>query len=283
MGLKALLAAQKAMRLHNAGKTKEAMPFYEKALKNGIEDMRTILAYAVLLIRDGQYEKAKELLLSKQKLKMSPDQKTQLFMNYAVCCYKLGDMDKGVGLLERQHQRQPVGMVYQSLGYLYVEKYEPAAKEDFVRREKAKAQRAAEEKAREALEFAGEDAENVPVTVEVPEVDVEKLWQEGRDAAFAFVKEAVEYDDEDAVTLDNLGQFYYRVLGDKESAKPLFEKALEVKEGQIDTLWFLSRYDLDNGDKAAALAKLEKAVEGRFSPLNYATKPMVEAEIERLK
>lgn len=283
MGLKALFAAQKAMRLHNAGKTKEAMPFYEEALKNGIEDMRTILAYAVLLIRDGQYEKAKELLLSKQKLKMSPDQKTQLFMNYAVCCYKLGDMDKGVSLLERQHQRQPVGMVYQSLGYLYVEKYDPAAKEAFAVREKAKAQRAAEEKAREALEFAGEDAENVPVTVEVPEVDVEKLWQEGRDAAFAFVKEAVEYDDEDAVSLDNLGQFYYRVLGDKESAKPWFEKAIEAKEGQIDTLWFLSRYDLDNGDKAAALAKLEKAVEGRFSPLNYATKPMVEAEIKRLK
>ena len=83
--------------------------------------------------------------------------------------------------------------------------------------------------------------------------------------------------------LDNMGQFLYRILGDKEGAKPWFEKAITFKEGQIDTLWFLSRYDLENGDAAAALAKLEKAAEGRFSPLNFATKEGVQAEIDRLK
>ena len=37
------------------------------------------------------------------------------------------------------------------------------------------------------------------------------------------------------------------------------------------------------GDKAAAIAKLEKALDGRFSPLNFCTKDMVREEVERLK
>lgn len=281
MGLKALFTAQKAMRLHNNGKVKEAMPLYEEALAQGLDDMRTILSYGVLLIRDGQYEKAKELLLKHQKNKMSPEQKTQLFMNYAACCYKLGDIDKGVSLLERQHMRQPTGMVYETLGYLYVEKFDANAKEAFAQRELARVKREAEERAREAAELL-EDGEAAPEVV-IPEIDVDQLWQEGIEKALAFEQEAAEYDEDDAICLDNLGQFYYRVLQDKAAAKQWFDKAIEIKEGQIDTLWFLSRYDLDNGNKAAALEKLEKALEGRFSPLNYVTKADIEAEIKRLK
>ena len=93
----------------------------------------------------------------------------------------------------------------------------------------------------------------------------------------------MEYDDEDPVCLDNLGQFYYRVRGDKAAAKEWFDKAIGQKENQIDTLYFLSRYDLEAGNKEAALEKLEKAAEGRFSPLNYCDREMVQAEIEQLK
>ena len=80
-----------------------------------------------------------------------------------------------------------------------------------------------------------------------------------------------------------MGQFLYRVRGDKAAAKPWFEKALAQKEGQIDTLWFLSRYDVEAGDTKAAAAKLEKLLEGRFSPLNYVTRETAEKELERLK
>ena len=83
--------------------------------------------------------------------------------------------------------------------------------------------------------------------------------------------------------MDNKGQFLYRVMGDKAAAKEWFDKAHEEKPGQIDSLWFLSRYDIENGDTAAALEKLEVALEGRFSPLNYVDKATVEAEIKRLK
>lgn len=111
------------------------------------------------------------------------------------------------------------------------------------------------------------------------------LYIQAADAekALAFNQAALEYDDEDPVALDNLAQTYYRLLNDKETAKPYFEKALEFKEGQIDTLYFLSRYDLEDGNKQAALEKLEKAAQGNFSPLNYVTKEQVEKEITRLK
>ena len=47
------------------------------------------------------------------------------------------------------------------------------------------------------------------------------------EAALRYNEEAVDYDDVDPVFLDNLGQTYYRLLGDKEKAKPFFDKALK--------------------------------------------------------
>lgn len=110
------------------------------------------------------------------------------------------------------------------------------------------------------------------------------LYVEAGDAekGLPFNEAALEYDDEDPIVLDNLGQLYYRVLKDPEKALPYFEKAIELKEGQIDTLYFLSRYDLEKGDTAAAREKLEKALNGRFSPLNYAKKDMLLRELDQL-
>lgn len=149
-------------------------------------------------------------------------------LDFAVACFKLGEGEKAVELLERQHQKSPSGDTYGALGYIYV---------------------------------AQGDA----------------------DKALAFNEQAVDYDDEDPVALDNLAQTYYRLLGDKEKALEYFTKAHEYKESQIDTLWFLSRYDLEKGDTKAAIEKLEKAANGRFSPLNYKTKAEIEQELATLR
>jgi len=265
MGFMANLKGQQALGLQGKGQNAEAKAKYAEAYAAGMNQPRLLLAYAVLLIRDGEFQQAKDMLVKMQKLPgITPDQKAQLFMDYAVCCYKLGDLERGVNLLEKQHLRQPTGMIYETLGYLYVEKYDQARKAEFL----------ANPPQPEVDERFGSEA---------PAVDPEEAWNAGVEKALAFNKEAADYDDEDAVCLDNLGQTYYRVLGDKQAAREWFDKALAVKPGQIDTLWFLSRYDVEAGDTAAAIAKLETALEGRFSPLNKVTKADVEAEIARLK
>lgn len=280
MGFMATIKAQQAMRAHGKGDLEQAKKLYEEAIDKGLMSARPMLGYAILLIREGSYDKAMPLLIKAQKCPdLTPDQKSQLFVDYAACLMKKGELDKAIHLLEKQHNRAPIGLTYQTLGYMYVEKYSGA---------KPVAE-AAPEKAAEALEMpeAPETEASAEEAAEQPKVktqeDIDREWQEGIDKMFAFIQESVDYDDEDPVCLDNLGQAYYRVTGEKDKAKEWFEKAHAEKDSQIDTLWFLSRYDLEAGDKAAAIAKLEKALDGRFSPLNFCTKEMVQEEVERLK
>ena len=280
MGFMATIKAQQAMRAHGKGDLEQAKKLYEEAIDKGLMSARPMLGYAILLIREGSYDKAMPLLIKAQKCPdLTPDQKSQLFVDYAACLMKKGELDKAIHLLEKQHNRAPIGLTYQTLGYMYVEKYSGA---------KPVAE-AAPEKAAEALEMpeAPETEASAEAAEEQPKVktqeDIDREWQEGIDKMFAFIQESVDYDDEDPVCLDNLGQAYYRVTGEKDKAKEWFEKAHAEKDSQIDTLWFLSRYDLEAGDKAAAIAKLEKALYGRFSPLNFCTKDMVREEVERLK
>ena len=42
---------------------------------------------------------------------MNEEHRRQLMVNYASCAYKLGNVEKGVELLERMHQKAPSGMV----------------------------------------------------------------------------------------------------------------------------------------------------------------------------
>ena len=80
-----------------------------------------------------------------------------------------------------------------------------------------------------------------------------------------------------------MGQVYYRMLNDREKARPYFERALRKKPSAIDTNYFLAEYDAEDGKIDAALEKLEVAAEGRFSPLNFVTKAQVQARIAELK
>ena len=285
MGLRAMLKGNKAYRAHGNGNYEEAMRLYEEAMAEGLDQPRYMLSYAVLLLRDGQYAKARDLLVKIQKTPgLTPDMKAELFVDYAAAVFRLGELDKGINLLRRQHQHAPSGLVYQTLGYLLVEKYLPERKPDFdaLEAEEAAAREAAPAAAAEAEAPEGEAAEAAPIPAEA-KPSARELWAQGLAEAEAFEREAVEYDDEDAVVLDNMGQFIYRVKGDPAAAKAWFDRAIALKPGQIDTLWFLSRYDLEAGETAKAVERLEKAAEGRFSPLNFADKAMIEAELQRLK
>ena len=284
MGFMSAMKANKAHRLQQAGKREEAIKLYEEAFAEGLNEPRFLLAYALMIIRDGQYQKAKEFLVKHQKVSMAPGQRVELLVYYATCCFRLGNTDKGIDVLEQQFRKTETGLLYQTLGYLYVDKFDRSHRPDF-EAIKAEAAQAAENEA--PAEETGEQenpAEETPAEEKnLPALSPEKAWEAGIEKAEAFIRKSVEYDEEDPVCLDNLGEFLYRVRGDRKAAKEWFDKAIDIKENQIDTLYFLSRYDLEAGDKKAALEKLEKAAGGRFSPLNYCNREKITKEIEELK
>ena len=109
-----------------------------------------------------------------------------------------------------------------------------------------------------------------------------KIEQGDPEDALAFNREALDYDDSDPVFLDNMGQTYYRLLGDKEAAKPYFEKAIALKPGAIDTNYFLALYDIEAGDLDKARERLETARKGFTSPLNSATPEMIDAKLAEI-
>ena len=289
MGFMSAMKANKAHRLQQAGKREEAIKLYEEAFAEGLNEPRFLLAYALLIIRDGQYQKAKEFLVKHQKVPMAPGQRVELLVYYATCCFRLGNVDKGVDVLEQQFRKTETGLLYQTLGYLYVDKYDRNHRPDFEAMKAEAAQAAESEAPAEEAEEQENPAEETPAEerapeeTEAPALSPEEEWEAGIEKAEAFIRKSVEYDEEDPVCLDNLGEFLYRVRDDKEAAKEWFDKAIDIKENQIDTLYFLSRYDLDAGDREAALEKLEKAAAGRFSPLNYCSREMIQQEIEQLK
>ncbi|MBR3764791.1 MAG: tetratricopeptide repeat protein [Clostridia bacterium] len=271
MGFMANIKGNMALKAHNKGDLAKARELYEEAIAGGLLSARPMLGYAILLIRAGEYEKAMELLKKTQKAPdLTPERRSQLFVDYAACLAKTGELRKGVKLLARQHDRQPTGLTYETLGYLYVEYLLPENKPV----------------ADEYTEITAEEGEELPegeMTVEQKQAFLDARWQAEIAQAKALLDASVDYDDESAVSLDNMGQFLYRVLGDVEGAKVWFEKAHAEKPEQVDSLWFLSRYDLAAGDTAAAIEKLETALQGRMSPLNFANREMIEAELARLR
>lgn len=228
MSLMGNLYGRMALAKQAKGDIERARAQYEKALNAGMNAPRFALAYSILLLRAGEYEAARSLLIQVQKMPgLTPAQKQQMYVNYATCRYKMGDIAQAVNLLEKQHAHAPCGLIFQTLGFLYVE-----------------------------------------------QGDAEK--------AKAFNLSALEYDDEDPIVLDNVGQTYYRLLGDEETARRYFKAALKRKPGQIDTLYFMADIDEKAGRFDKARERLELALEGRFSPLNYATREMVQAKLDAL-
>jgi tetratricopeptide (TPR) repeat protein len=229
MGFMTTFKANRAYRAHAAGNLEAAKAGYAAAFAEGLNNPKLLLAYAMLLLRAGDYERAAEVLRKADKAPgVLPDQKNQIIAHYAIAIWKLGRLDKAVELLQALFRKGKTGFLYGALGFLLIE-------------------------------------------------------QGDAEAALAFNREAVAYDDEDPVCLDNLAQTYDRLLNDKESARPYFERALKFKPGAIDSNYFLAQYDVEEGKPADAVAKLEVAVAGRFSPMNYATPAQIQAQLDALK
>lgn len=224
------IKAKKALVLQSKGKTNEAEFIYKSLVNKNYLSARYLLAYSVLLIKKSNFQKAKDIILLAEKAPdMSLEHKKQVYINYAICLFKLGEKNKAIKLLEKEHNSHTSGLLQETLGYMYIEN------NDF-------------------------------------------------DVAYDFLMESLEYDDTDPIVLDNVGQFYYRKPNsDKIEAKKYFEKAIKIRPGQIDTLFFLAQYDIEEGNFNYAKEKLNRALKGNFSPLNYAQKDTIIKLLDSIK
>ena len=102
MGIMTIFKARSAASTLSKGDTEGAMRLYKEAIDEGLQDVRYILTYVVLLIRAGRYQEARDLLVKIQRYPMADNLRCQLYVDYASCVYKMGELQKGIELLEAQ-------------------------------------------------------------------------------------------------------------------------------------------------------------------------------------
>ena len=210
----------------------QAIKLYARAIGAGVKKPVYLMAYGVLLLRFRYYEAAKELFLKAEKSReITKSERAQLRINYAVCQWKLGNLDSAIEQLKIAKNNSANGTIYGSLGYILIEK------------------------ARQTGDFT---------------------------EALALNMEALEYDDEDAVILDNLGQLRL-AMGDKEKALEYFTKAHEIKPSQVDTLYYLATLAIERGDQEKAREYLETTLTGNYSSLCTTTREQAQELLASIK
>ena len=247
MNIKAEIMGRKAYNLHLKGnaylekkmfreaeeKHAEALKAYEEAEAAGDQDPKRLMARGVLLMRAKEYDKAREAMLRVEKVPgLGREMKKQLRLNYAVCLWKMGQLDRAIELMRQTSADGAMNsMIYGSLGYMLIEK------------------------ARETGDFT---------------------------EAQEFNQKAYEYDDEDAVVLDNLGQMHL-AMGNRAEAFDYFKRAHERKPTQVDTLYYLAKLYSEDGEKETAVKMLERALSQTYSALCTTTREQAQALLEEIR
>lgn len=233
----AIKAHSDANKLCDKGQIAEAKKRYEEALAHyaeaynaGYKACNYMQSYAILLMREGQIDKARSILLEVQNIKgLSKDDWHNLRVNYSIAQWKLGQIDKAIETIGHAAREKMNSSVYNTLGMYLLDK------------------------ARITGEF---------------------------EEALSFINQAMNYDDEDAATLDNLGQLYM-IMADAEKAKGEAEKASEYtrnarkyleaahknKPRQITTIYYLATLMLEAGETDAAREMVHNADDIYFSDL----------------
>lgn len=216
---------KRAYWLHSRRMLDKARPYYEKALELGTTNPKPIAAYGVVMLREGNYERAITLFDRALDLpKMDASTRTKIRINRSLAYYHIGRMDKAIAAMEDIHAKGPNSRVYQTLGYLYV--------------------------------LDGQ---------------LEK--------ALAYNREALEYDEEDTVVMDNLGQNLL-LLGEWEEARTVLEKAHGLRGAQSDILYHLALLEQHDGNNEKALSYAREALECPMDSLNDASPEKIQAVIE---
>lgn len=227
MGLMGNIYGLLGYYFHVKDRPDKAIRFYERGMAHDMTKPSYRLAYGVLLLKSGQFQKARDIfsgVLIDPRYKDSV--KNMAKLNLSLAYWKLGDIDTAIEMLKELHRKQRTARIYGALGYLLIEKG-------------------------------------------------------NLDEAFKYNLEAVKYDDEDPVILDNLAQTYY-LMGKLKEAKRYFEKAESLKEDQVSTLYYLGCIYYQEGNLQAAKEKLEKALECNINPLSTVSREAIQQKLEEV-
>ena len=251
LGQKAYNAHVQANDLNRRGRAAEAKAkfaeaneLYAEAYAVGCRRTNILMSYAVLLMRLGEFPKARELMKEVSAIGgMNEDTHFELRVNYSNCLWRMGILDKAIETIVYAGKYKKNGAYYASLGTFLVDQAGQTGQEsDF-------------EAARELLD------------------------------------EAMDYDDEDAPTLDNYGE-YYRLLSlraEGEEAGELlaksrefYELAYKQKPNQITTLYALAKFAQADGDLQRARELTDKAImhsSSRVCPVSIEMLQELKAEL----
>lgn len=218
-------------------KYQAALKLYDEAVRQGNRAPNILQAYTLLLMREGEFEKARELMeeMSRQK-GLSDGDWFQLRIQYSIYLWHAGQLDRAIETIGRAAAHSMNGSIYGTLGMYWVDK------------------------ARQTGEFG---------------------------PALEFNRQAMDYDDEDAATLDNMAQLYEAMAaaeqdGEKAAAcraqaLEYYQKAHAQKPRQITTIYYLARMLHQNGDDAGARKLLETRDTLYISAICPVTREMIDA------
>lgn len=199
-----------------------ALDQYGEALDLGYRAPGTLLSYALLLMREGEYEKAKEIMLEVNRQPRLPDDiRFQLRINYSVYLWKTGKLDDAIATIRRAADMKMNGTVYSMLGMYLVEKARQTGEFD-----EALAFN------RSALDYDDEDGEVLDNVARLCEVMSEAARDRGE------AEQAAEY---------------------RSRAKEYYARAHAARPRQITSIYYLARLQWQDGEREAAAKLLENA------------------------
>lgn len=218
-------------------KYQAALKLYDEAVRQGNNAPNILQAYALLLMRENEFEKARALLEDMSRRKgLSDGEWAQLRLQYSIYLWHKGELDRAIETINRAAAKGMNGSIYGTLGMYWVDK------------------------ARQTGEFG---------------------------PALEFNRQAMDYDDEDAATLDNMAQLHEAMAEaepDGEKAAALRARALDYyrkahaqKPRQITTIYYLARMLHRDGDDAGARKLLAARDTLYISAICPVTREMIDA------
>lgn len=237
LGKKAYRTHVMGMQLRKQGKyaeaevkLNEAMELYEAAYQAGYRQHNALQGYSLLLMRKGDFPKAREIMLEVSKDKtMKPEDRFTLRVDYSICQWKMGNVEKAIETIQTAAQGKMNGTVYTTLGmYLVDQARQTGNFEEAIRLNE------------EAYDYDDEDS-GVLDNMGQMYLAMSEWSAKGGDAALAAEQRA-------------------KALG-------YLKKAYEEKPEQISSTYFLAKMLHEDGDDAQARKVLDSVINLPFSAM----------------